>query len=514
MRDSNGMTPGKFYMITDYECTTRQWGTKSAGRKFGVLVRATSNHTLSEDARIYDDVSGGYYSTENHCNAWDAKYCLDNDTERFAWAANESYQVSDIESISNPNANTTAIQALSVLHSGGAFVHAQDMDSDGYRYYVLCENENDASTRYVGTMAGTEHDYTYVVRLRQSDSVVYGNELKINLYNLTESYLDTSYFVYLNVRRVNGINKGKGVIYWMRDEYGNECPYDFKNIMFARSWVIDHDESLTLNAPFGGKPDNGADHQLLHTNVTQSDGFDYSTDIKYLFTFSYVDKDDMDTIKDATDYGNVIFDYEHRASLRCSGNVIKPQFYNSRTSNSDGTPMMTLNNIVFYAVRNKTIQYIESDLVTEITNNTFDFGCRDMTFYGNQTCNTFGKNCDWMSFNGPMSMCEFGSGCNYFYFNGEMDGCSFGRKCNDIFLLRRYKDVKFRDSVSRYEEHDTSANDLFMNVEVMPGMYTFSYVDGSITGGTDYCMKVLYIDPVDAGTQNQTIKCENFQLNV
>lgn len=28
---------------------------------------------------------------------------------------------------------------------------------------------------------------------------------------------------------------GKGVIYYMKDEYGNECPYDFKNIKFKSS---------------------------------------------------------------------------------------------------------------------------------------------------------------------------------------------------------------------------------------------------------------------------------------
>jgi hypothetical protein len=27
---------------------------------------------------------------------------------------------------------------------------------------------------------------------------------------------------------------GKGVIYYMKDEFGNECPYDFKNILFKR----------------------------------------------------------------------------------------------------------------------------------------------------------------------------------------------------------------------------------------------------------------------------------------
>ena len=33
----------------------------------------------------------------------------------------------------------------------------------------------------------------------------------------------------------------KGVIYWMRDEFGNECGYDFKNILFERYKLIDYD---------------------------------------------------------------------------------------------------------------------------------------------------------------------------------------------------------------------------------------------------------------------------------
>lgn len=31
----------------------------------------------------------------------------------------------------------------------------------------------------------------------------------------------------------------KGVITWMRDEYGNECPYDFKNLLFERHAMLD-----------------------------------------------------------------------------------------------------------------------------------------------------------------------------------------------------------------------------------------------------------------------------------
>lgn len=33
----------------------------------------------------------------------------------------------------------------------------------------------------------------------------------------------------------------KGIIYWMRDEFGNECGYDFKNILFERYKLKDYD---------------------------------------------------------------------------------------------------------------------------------------------------------------------------------------------------------------------------------------------------------------------------------
>lgn len=47
----------------------------------------------------------------------------------------------------------------------------------------------------------------------------YGCEIKYNLIN------DTNRFAWAD-------SHGKGVIYWMRDKYGNECPYDFKHILF------------------------------------------------------------------------------------------------------------------------------------------------------------------------------------------------------------------------------------------------------------------------------------------
>ena len=112
------LIPGMKYRIIDYVTTTSQENTESRGYQFDIIVKALTEYTLDENAKVsYHDFEdpGENNFIGKRINAWEIKYCLDNDTSRFAWADTEN---------------------------------------------------------------------------------------------------------------------GKGVIYYMKDEYGNECPYDFKNIRF------------------------------------------------------------------------------------------------------------------------------------------------------------------------------------------------------------------------------------------------------------------------------------------
>ena len=89
MRDNGTLTPGMWYRITDYVCTTTQVNTISAGNKFDIIVLATSTNTLSEQARAINhtpqDGETDYFANSN-LSAWKIWYCLDNDTNRFTWA--------------------------------------------------------------------------------------------------------------------------------------------------------------------------------------------------------------------------------------------------------------------------------------------------------------------------------------------------------------------------------------------------------------------------------------------
>lgn len=84
-RDNSKLIPGRQYRITDYQCTTAQIGTTSAGHQFDIIVTADSKDTLSEEARAALH-SGDTYFKDNNLNAWKIWYCLDNDITRFGWA--------------------------------------------------------------------------------------------------------------------------------------------------------------------------------------------------------------------------------------------------------------------------------------------------------------------------------------------------------------------------------------------------------------------------------------------
>lgn len=136
LRNQNQLIPGKQYRITDYVTTTVQEDTQSAGHPFDVIVVADSNNTLNENARAIKR-DGDTYFINSNLAAWELKYCLDNDTTKFAWA---------------DESTTTS--------------------SEGFDY------------------------------------------------------------------------NGKGVIYYMKDEFNNECPYDFKNILFKRYKTTSTHEAL------------------------------------------------------------------------------------------------------------------------------------------------------------------------------------------------------------------------------------------------------------------------------
>ena len=85
LRDGGNLVKGMQYRITDYVTTTTQTDTQSAGHAFDIIVTADSESVLNENARAAIHAGDTYFS-DSKLQAWKLKYCLDNDTSRFAWA--------------------------------------------------------------------------------------------------------------------------------------------------------------------------------------------------------------------------------------------------------------------------------------------------------------------------------------------------------------------------------------------------------------------------------------------
>lgn len=90
LRNNGQLIPGMWYELLDYIPTTTQDNTDVTDHVFDILLLATSNNTLSEEAKAVRHEGDNYYPDYVQFNAWKIWYCLDNDTSRFFWADEEN----------------------------------------------------------------------------------------------------------------------------------------------------------------------------------------------------------------------------------------------------------------------------------------------------------------------------------------------------------------------------------------------------------------------------------------
>ncbi len=327
LRDENNLIPGSKYRITDYATTTTQVNTRSALWNFDVIVEATSENTLSEDAKVIKcfNATSSYFDN-NDLNAWEIKYCLHNDTSRFAWADAEN---------------------------------------------------------------------------------------------------------------------GKGVIYYMKDEYGNECPYDFKNIQF---------------------------------NISS---YQYHPDYEYAYTFTDYDGNDLslsantrnNIIKKMTTSGSGL------QSLNATVFVCSAIHNNSFEENSSNNLFWVSsyyynnigrafqNNLIAAPtdsdrapIHNNTIgSLFKSNKIASVFNrNNIGNTISKCNFNSSFEFNRMGDNCDNLNFDYPVNHCKFGSYMKYCVFHSpsqyppivnEMKWCTFEGGIDGMQYLSCCQNVTFQQGL-------------------------------------------------------------------
>lgn len=219
LRDTGKLTPGMQYRITDYQCTTKQENTQSAGHQFDIIVTADSADKLNEKARacLHD---GDTYFKDCNLAAWELWYSLNNDTKRFAWADDDASIV-----------KVTSGGNTYYLYNIAAPANFQNHNSDNISYAFFKNYNLNDNTLYALVNSKGIQSFSKV----DIDSQGYIT-IKANLGNYSSGTKEELLAAYPNAT-VN--EKGRGVIYRMIDEWHNDCPYDFKNIQMLSNgdWV-------------------------------------------------------------------------------------------------------------------------------------------------------------------------------------------------------------------------------------------------------------------------------------
>ena len=252
---------------------------------------------------------------------------------------------------------------------------------------------------------------------------------------------------------------GKGVIFYMKDEWNNECPYDFKNIQFKR-WAITNITSTKLPTDalqelnnifnFGS---NGNKHFATKDSYGQwipnSQGLTITVDetqFGWYYTFNGMSSEDGTTISNrydlstnpikltnecleqivADDRGTDTQDvcYDNKISLSTQEVFAGGFYYKGRR---------VLNNIVFnnglsYCYYKEVGGYWEYKTCS-CYGNTFEIQCVDNTFGNDCYSNTVGNNCYSNTFEDNCTVNMFGNSCHNNTFGTSCQSNSFGNDC-------------------------------------------------------------------------------------
>ena len=388
LRDNGNLIPGQKYRITDYVTAVNKPNIESAGHPFNIIVEALNEYTLSERAKAIQDENDGYFDSE-YLEAWDLWYCLDNDTSRFDWGISTGYDSSSCainSDLIEGNAFKTPFAfsgcmwndpingdeydskvendliyewGLEEEPNGSKSLYLLKSDVDIYNEEGTVDTYDKFYYRGVIEVAGIEYDYWQKYDVNRSGYILGDRGTQ---FVLTERIVEGNIIESQN---------GKGIIYRMIDEYGNDCPYDFKNIMFKRP-----------NAE-----DIGDDN--------------------YYFTFSWVEEGG--NIMDASICGN-----------------------NGYLHNDDYDIPGVFSNVIGKYIENG-VNKLPVNIF--IGNYNYDkgwyYGCRNNTFGNNCNANSFGNNCHNNSFGTNCNANTFGNNCHNNSFGNYCFNNSFGENCSN-----------------------------------------------------------------------------------
>ena len=211
---------------------------------------------------------------------------------------------------------------------------------------------------------------------------------------------------------------GKGVVYRLIDEWGNDCPYDFKNVQFKRYKVTATDNLTDLNGTYVGI--GGA--TLKGLTASESDYI-------WAYTFSAGDR----KTKTAPADGSLTGLGGSTSKLYCGTNILLP-YSSKKTVDGTSSNIFCLNNIVWFCAASEVMYGNRVgaecyNMTLSSYGNTFGAGCYNNTFGNYFQYNTFGNYCNNNTFGNSCTNNTFGNSCTNNTFGNSCYGNTFGNYC-------------------------------------------------------------------------------------
>ena len=459
-RDAGELIPGVQYRIIDYQCTTTQDKTESAGHQFDIIVIADSENKLNEVARAIRHDGDTYFS---NCNlaAWKIWYCLDNDTSRFAWADATNgkgviYRMIDeynndcpydFKNIQFKRYKITAAKSSDLV---GTYLGVEDNSNIG-----ISIDSNDSKMFYTFSYLGELDDLTdYSGEVLQDASIV-GNTLKpdvgspYGVYNNSiKQFYDNNITSEETIQGLNSIVfltlivNGDGEYYGCHsNSFGNDCYYNsFGNDCSSNSFG----DSCNSNS-FGNDCDfNSFGNDCYYNSFGDSCYSNSFGDSCYYNSFgNYCQYNSFGNYCYYNSFGN--YCYSNSFGNGCHSNSFDDSCYYNSFGN-----------------------YCYS--------NSFGNECHSNSFGNSCHSNSFGTGCSSNSFGNECSSNSFGNNCFY---------NSFGNYCSHNKLNNQYIYNKFENGIQYVEFSDNGTHsDYVQNYHIKQGMVFTSPTKHTITAKT------------------------------
>ena len=519
LRDNSQLTPGCKYRITDYVTTTAQENTRSANRPFDIIVEALTENTLSENAKACLHEGDTYFSENNaKLEAWEIKYCIDNDSDRFAWADGGEVADSRLVNINEDLVNgnkfiTPFVTEYTIRIDGGDaedytnkadyfYEYDRETNPDGLENQLCIYKSDLEMYEEEGADYADKFFYygTEIVDGQEYDKWRKGEINSEGSYNWYHGDNQTSYYILTqriveNPSDIINLSSGKGVIYYMKDEWGNECPYDFKNITFIRykleapdingEYSEEWQGALAKQINIAFEDDiqsylwSGIDENEKYWEDDMSEVYSNNTHItKAFFTFSNFDNDIV-TDKSLTEkcYNNIIKECTSNSQYYLNNNIVVSTQYHDCSYNTFG-------------------MYCDSNTFGDNCNsNTFGDDCRSNTFGNGCNANTFGYECSSNTFGNGCSYNTFGNGCTYNTFGMHCRSNTFGNEYyyntfgNACTWIAFYDDSAYEYKNGEYI-YDAEKLDLISNISLDKGCSNLLFYPKSNLGTIGFNNKI------------------------